>query len=103
MGEMAVIRGALLFLSCIAAATAASPFVNLDPNHGFAPSGSVGTSEENAATFHAEPAKPCNPNTCQLPDCFCSGTRVPKDLAPESIPQFVMLTFDDSINPNVNK
>merc|ERR1719234_5457 len=39
---------------------------------------------------------------CKLPDCFCSGTKPPKGLEPQNIPQFVMLTFDDSINPNVH-
>merc|ERR1712243_88157 len=48
-----------------------------------------------------EKARPCSEKYCQLPECFCSGIKVPKDLPAETIPQFVMLTFDDSINPNV--
>merc|ERR1711872_457529 len=46
-------------------------------------------------------AVPCSEEHCQLPECFCSGTKVPKDLPAETIPQFIMLTFDDAINPNV--
>jgi len=60
-------------------------------------------SVESAATFHTEvPAEPCMDRKCKLPDCFCSGTKPPKGLEPQNIPQFVMLTFDDSINPNVH-
>ena len=61
-------------------------------------------SMESAATFHTEvPAEPCMDRKCKLPDCFCSGTKPPKGLEPQNIPQFVMLTFDDSINPNVHR
>jgi len=55
------------------------------------------------ASSLADEALPCSERNCQLPDCFCSGTTPPKGLAPEAIPQFIMLTFDDSINPNVYK
>jgi len=47
-------------------------------------------------------ARPCKESDCRLPECFCSGTKTPKDLPAEKVPQFIMLTFDDSINPNVH-
>ena len=40
----------------------------------------------------------CTEGACRLPDCFCSGTRVPKGLKPSTIPQFVMVSFDGAIN-----
>ncbi|EYB99504.1 hypothetical protein Y032_0122g1086 [Ancylostoma ceylanicum] len=46
------------------------------------------------------PSTPCNETTCRLPDCFCSltGRKPPGGLAPNTIPQFVVLTFDDAVN-----
>ncbi|KAK6028684.1 polysaccharide deacetylase, partial [Ostertagia ostertagi] len=38
------------------------------------------------------PAAPCDETICRLPDCFCSTS------APNSVPQFVVLTFDDAVN-----
>ena len=37
-----------------------------------------------------------------LPQCFCSvsGQEVPGGLAPERVPQMIMLSFDDAINNN---
>ena len=43
-------------------------------------------------------AKPCNEDLCKLPDCFCSGTKIPGGLAVEDVPQMVMISFDDSVN-----
>ncbi|CAJ0583111.1 unnamed protein product, partial [Mesorhabditis spiculigera] len=45
-------------------------------------------------------AQDCNPFECRLPECFCSrsGKEPPGGLKPEQIPQFVVLTFDDSVN-----
>nr|KAJ3419834.1 hypothetical protein HK105_006451 [Polyrhizophydium stewartii] len=40
----------------------------------------------------------CNPATCKLPACFCPSTSPPGGLDPKNIPQFITLTFDDSIN-----
>lgn len=47
-------------------------------------------------------APPCDQSQCILPDCFCSpdGTQIPGRLEPSSIPQMVMITFDDAINNN---
>lgn len=40
----------------------------------------------------------CDPNVCRLPRCYCGGTEVPGGLSRKSIPQFVLLTFDDAVN-----
>ena len=40
------------------------------------------------------PAKPCYPGICKLPDCFCSGTEIPGNLSVSSIPQIVFVSFD---------
>merc|ERR1711970_1456450 len=50
-----------------------------------------------------DPATPCTDANCKLPDCFCSGTKAPNDIPGERVPQFIMLTFDDSINPYVHQ
>lgn len=47
-----------------------------------------------------DPAKPCSPDTCKLPDCFCSGTKIPGNLSVSSIPQIVMISFDAAVNTN---
>ena len=41
-----------------------------------------------------DPAKPCNPDICKLPYCFCSGTEIPGNLPASSIPQIVFISFD---------
>jgi len=43
-------------------------------------------------------ALPCNEDICKLPDCFCSGTKIPGGLSPKDVPQMVMITFDDAVN-----
>ena len=50
-----------------------------------------------------EPAQPCSPDICKLPDCRCSGTDIPGNLPPNKVPQMVMLTFDDAVNDQVDK
>lgn len=47
---------------------------------------------------NGDPAKPCTPDVCKLPDCFCSGTDIPGNLSASSIPQIVMITFDGAVN-----
>ena len=37
------------------------------------------------------------PAHCRLPTCSC-GTSVPGGLSPDTVPQFVLLTFDDAVN-----
>ncbi|ORZ08349.1 hypothetical protein BCR42DRAFT_455530 [Absidia repens] len=39
----------------------------------------------------------CDPNTCKLPNCLCASTSPPGGLQPKDTPQFVVVTFDDSI------
>ena len=41
---------------------------------------------------------PCDEEKCLLPYCFCSGTKIPRNLSTEEVPQMVMLTFDDYVN-----
>ncbi|XP_045491562.1 uncharacterized protein LOC123691260 isoform X6 [Colias croceus] len=47
-------------------------------------------------------AAKCRKDVCLLPDCFCGGKDVPGEMPIESIPQIVLLTFDDSVN-DLNK
>lgn len=47
--------------------------------------------------FNAKAAAACNPETCLLPACRCSGTDIPGGLTSAQTPQFVMLTFDDAV------
>ncbi|XP_037032252.1 uncharacterized protein LOC119071494 isoform X5 [Bradysia coprophila] len=44
----------------------------------------------------------CRKDVCLLPDCSCGGKEIPGDLNVESVPQIVLLTFDDSVN-DLNK
>jgi hypothetical protein len=45
------------------------------------------------------PAVTCDPDKCLLPSCKCSNTQIPGGLKKEETPQFVILTFDDAVNP----
>ncbi|XP_039481630.1 mucin-5AC isoform X7 [Drosophila santomea] len=47
-------------------------------------------------------AAKCRKDVCLLPDCYCGGRDIPGELPVESIPQIVLLTFDDSVN-DLNK
>ncbi|KAH8329412.1 hypothetical protein KR074_010235 [Drosophila pseudoananassae] len=47
-------------------------------------------------------AAKCRKDVCLLPDCYCGGKDIPGELPVESIPQIVLLTFDDSVN-DLNK
>ncbi|GBP42083.1 hypothetical protein EVAR_29438_1 [Eumeta japonica] len=47
-------------------------------------------------------AAKCRKDVCLLPDCYCGGKDIPGDLPVESVPQIVLLTFDDSVN-DLNK
>ncbi|CAG7833616.1 unnamed protein product, partial [Allacma fusca] len=48
------------------------------------------------------PATKCRKDECALPDCFCGGKAIPGDLPVNTVPQMVLLTFDDSVN-DLNK
>jgi hypothetical protein len=39
-----------------------------------------------------------NSGACQPPNCLCPSTSPPGNLDPKKIPQFITLTFDDSVN-----
>jgi peptidoglycan/xylan/chitin deacetylase (PgdA/CDA1 family) len=39
------------------------------------------------------------PETCLPPQCFCASASPPGDLAPIDVPQFVLLTYDDAVQP----
>ncbi|KAI9021455.1 hypothetical protein CLU79DRAFT_753375 [Phycomyces nitens] len=43
----------------------------------------------------------CDPATCQLPNCLCASKTPPNGFAPADTPQFVTLTFDDSIQTSL--
>ena len=47
--------------------------------------------------YPAKIAQPCNDDICKLPDCFCSGTKIPGGLNPKDVPQMVMISFDDAV------
>lgn len=47
-------------------------------------------------------AAKCRKDVCLLPDCYCGGKDIPNDLEVETVPQIVLLTFDDSVN-DLNK
>ena len=42
----------------------------------------------------------CDPNQCQLPNCFCSeeGSSIPGNLQPGQTPQFVLINFSGALN-----
>eukprot|EP00092_Neocalanus_flemingeri_P026399 GFUD01028616.1.p1 GENE.GFUD01028616.1~~GFUD01028616.1.p1 ORF type:complete len:611 (-),score=134.31 GFUD01028616.1:98-1930(-) len=64
----------------------------------------VDGSDENLCDSRNDPnrADECDPNQCRLPECYCSvtGREIPGGLEPESVPQMIVLTFDDAINNN---
>jgi hypothetical protein len=46
----------------------------------------------------------CNPNVCKLANgCVCASKNPPNGFAPSDTPQFVTVTFDDSIQPQLYK
>ncbi|XP_026758821.2 uncharacterized protein LOC113518216 [Galleria mellonella] len=47
-------------------------------------------------------AAKCRKDVCLLPDCYCGGKDIPGDMPVETVPQIVLLTFDDSVN-DLNK
>lgn len=46
------------------------------------------------------PAAPCDPASCQLPECFCSGERPAVN---GTKPQIVYLTFDDALRADASR
>ena len=46
----------------------------------------------------------CDPNTCKLANnCLCASKNPPNGFSKEDTPQFVTITFDDSIQPQLYK
>ncbi|RIA97714.1 hypothetical protein C1645_751818 [Glomus cerebriforme] len=45
----------------------------------------------------------CDPTVCLPPKCFCPSINPPGGLTLDKTPQFVQITFDDSIQPNTLK
>lgn len=46
----------------------------------------------------------CDPNVCKLANgCVCASKNPPNGLLPSDTPQFVTVTFDDSIQPQLYK
>jgi hypothetical protein len=46
----------------------------------------------------------CDPNTCKLANgCLCASKSPPNGLSQADTPQFVTVTFDDSIQPQLYK
>ncbi|OQV19603.1 hypothetical protein BV898_06377 [Hypsibius exemplaris] len=62
-------------------------------------------SDEAYCSINEDPnaAEKCDEKNCVLPNCFCSssGAKVPGDLDPKSVPQMIMISFDDAVNSNV--
>ncbi|XP_026316096.1 uncharacterized protein LOC113227405 [Hyposmocoma kahamanoa] len=42
-------------------------------------------------------AAPCNATACDLPNCQCSSTDIPKNLNARNTPQFVTITFNGAV------
>ncbi|KAI8988380.1 hypothetical protein BDF20DRAFT_329353 [Mycotypha africana] len=56
----------------------------------------------NASLSQADTAaSACDPSTCKLPNCLCPSLSPPGGLSPKDVPQFVTITFDDSIQPEL--
>lgn len=51
--------------------------------------------------YGATTAAACDPNTCKLPNCLCPSKSPPGGLSPQDVPQFVTITFDDSIQASL--
>ncbi|RXG53573.1 hypothetical protein Avbf_16881 [Armadillidium vulgare] len=61
-------------------------------------------SDENVCDISNDPnaAPSCDKVECTLPECFCYNQpyETPGNLKPETIPQMIMITFDDAVNNN---
>jgi len=62
------------------------------------------SSDENYCGLRQDPngSDECDPEQCQLPDCFCSkdSTEIPGGHLAESVPQMITISFDDAVNNN---
>jgi hypothetical protein len=41
----------------------------------------------------------CDPASCAPPDCLCASVDPPPSISPGDVPQFVVVSYDDCINP----
>ncbi|KAL1917517.1 uncharacterized protein VTP21DRAFT_3910 [Calcarisporiella thermophila] len=53
--------------------------------------------------FAQQSAYSCDPNQCKLPSCLCASPNPPNGIAPANAPQFLTITFDDSIQQGLMK
>jgi len=61
-------------------------------------------SDENLCDINSDPnrAPYCDPTECQLPNCHCINdpAETPGRMDPATIPQMIMISFDDAVNNN---
>ncbi|KAG0171782.1 hypothetical protein DFQ30_000389 [Apophysomyces sp. BC1015] len=63
-----------------------------------------GTSVPSAGTAAGSSSYSCDPGTCQLASgCLCASKDPPNSLSPTDTPQFVTITFDDSVQTELFK
>ena len=43
----------------------------------------------------------CDPSKCIAPKCICASQTPPGGIKPADAPQFVTITFDDSVQPDL--
>ncbi|CAO3692500.1 unnamed protein product [Rhizopus stolonifer] len=56
------------------------------------------------ASINTTAAYSCDPQTCKIStNCMCASKNPPNGLLPSETPQFVTITFDDSIQPQLYK
>lgn len=62
----------------------------------------VGVQAKAMGSSAASSAYSCDPNVCKLSKgCLCASKNPPNGLSPSDTPQFVTVTFDDSIQPQL--
>lgn len=47
------------------------------------------------------PEYSCDPSKCVAPSCYCASKDPPAGMAPSDTPQFISITFDDAIQPQL--
>ncbi|KAI9471047.1 MAG: hypothetical protein EXX96DRAFT_466315, partial [Benjaminiella poitrasii] len=65
---------------------------------------SEGTTVQSTAAPASGTTYSCDPNVCKLSNgCLCASKNPPNGMDPKDAPQFVTITFDDSIQPQLYK
>lgn len=54
-----------------------------------------------SAASTSGPAYSCDLQTCVAPSCYCASKDPPAGMAPSDTPQFLSITFDDAIQPQL--